>query len=877
MSWVAGPGAWEASVVSRLSDAGITVEHCELSSLTEKVNARAPDLVVLSGAAGSAPASVILELSSSHPASSIPILAIGSSADADPKPRSRYGLIARLDKNAGVDALEKHLRTILRSLSRRPPRRRIEASASELIQTVEQLRSEKRCGLLVAEGIGAIAIDGHGVEPTPERLAAMLRGESQPNLTLHERPPLQLHILSRVGSDATPPSVQGARILVVGNDARRIAKLATRLEQSGAQTRSCPPSSIALSSARSIDPTVIVLSADALLDSGCRGVWEDPRLASAGLVILGEATLRSGSDDAHLLAPVADACRIELGLANRLRSGEALAERLETLGAARWLRLMGRCDGDVTFRVYAATGRGRVDLSDAKMRGAAFRPTDPRMAIIEGRSAIDAMLQLPFGRVLAGPPNKLKALEGVRKSRRTSLVGHLTPEKGTPRPSGRIAAELFVERVSATATDLAQRSLHGMRDAATEPPPGALRSAPRSVVVPKPPTLPPEEGEEDALDALKRELESGAGISSRPPAARSTKRPAAREKTSSVPPSASEPSPPPGKTTPSERPAWALETEETDRGSATSNRATNPAKSKRRKKKKKSSGAIEAASDPPEVVQPTLPRPAAVPQEAIDLAEAEARPAKRSGLGYLAIGAAAIAVGAFAAYRMGVDSTPTEIPVAPGPAVTHASDGTEDPPPDVEPAEPTARPDPPPPDVTEVGPASPDPSDPNAPVEPTQPDIEPGPVEPPPSDTSIDDLLEESLEAARTNHFARSEMLARQILVLSPRNAQAGYRLAVALYRQHRYDEALEWARRTQEWDPTSPLASSLRGDIYIRTGRFRAADDAYVEALGIDEDFGPARRQLDHLRARRRTGGDEPSGSPERHSTTTTPDNPFE
>jgi len=136
VAWVGGPAPWEPELQQRLRAAGVQIDSCALSGLIDRVNHRAPDLVVLSGAAGTAPTSIVADLAHIHPADSVPVVAIGRAAEASPKPRSRFGLVARLDEDAGVETLDKQVRTILRALSRRPAKWRIPSNPQELPRAV---------------------------------------------------------------------------------------------------------------------------------------------------------------------------------------------------------------------------------------------------------------------------------------------------------------------------------------------------------------------------------------------------------------------------------------------------------------------------------------------------------------------------------------------------------------------------------------------------------------------------------------------------------------------------------------------------------------------------------------------------------------------
>ncbi len=878
VAWVGGPAAWEPELVEVLRGSGVFIEDTPLSSLAERVNQRAPDLVVLSGAAGSAPRSVVDGLAQSHPASSVPVVAIGEAADARPKPRSRFGLVARLDEGAGVETLARQVRTVLRSLSRRPARWRIPARGDDLDAVIASLDDSARCGVLASEQDGALVVGPGGVAPATERLARRL-DPGEITLTLFERPRARLRILtSAPRADVTAQTIHGARVLVVDTQADRGSSMARRLEQGGAQTRACAAHEGALAQAKTIDPTLVVVCASALLDPGVRALWEDVRLASASLLVLTDELVASAPTELLLLGPASEMCRSELSLARRLRKGEAVAERLETLGTARWIRLLGQCESEVTFRVYAAAGRGRVDLVGGKMRGAAFRPTDTRMGVVEGRAAIDLLMQLPFGRVLAGPPGELKSLEGVRTTRKTSVVGRIVPAKG------KLAAELFVERVGESATNLGASSFEAAAKeeerasaATARPTAPAKASASSRVVVPRPSARPDSEDEpEDDVDALRRELGLAPGVSSGADA-RPTDRPARKKKRADSP----RPTP-----------------------------RTGPPK--------------RVGAEPPSapLISP-LPKPAGVPKEARKLSrDDDDRPRSTGGavLGFVA--ALALGVGVFAAYQLAREEPATpHVGVEPGPPVTdpgrgevpdgpgpdapsvdtdHAAQPTDDALNDDEPS--GALNDDAPSDDGVGDDALSDgddaPNDDGASDAANEdsvsddasnddgvsddaraadgPDDDPGPaIAPPPADATVSGLIQGALEASRVRSFARSETLARQALALSPHNSQAAYRLAVALYRQREYDEALQWSERSERWDPTSPLPAALRGDIHMRTGHFHSAAAAYRRALEIEPRFGPAERQLARLAARREEGdAEEPAPAPSPHAP---PSNPFE
>ncbi len=804
--WLGGPGRWEPRVQALLDAAGVKVEDSGLDVLLDRANQRAPDLVVLTGAAASAPKGVVARLAEMHPARSVPLVAIGPTESAKPKPKSRYGLVASLDRDAEPDALAKQLVQLLRGLSRRPAKWRIKAGRADIPTIAERFTRNARSGLLAAPGAGAIAFDRTtGVSPPPEVLVTALRQEVD-HLTFHERPPGRVRILEAAPhEDQTAPPLVGARVLVIDGDPTRAGRVAARIEAAGGQARAIGLDKTAIGAAKALDPTLVVVGAHALSKEACEPLWTEPRLVDASLLVLSETAFDASA--ALLLPTIADLCSIELAIARRLVEGGAVAERLETLGTARWLKVLGRVPHDVTFRVFSAAGRGRVDLSGGRVRGAAFRPSDSRMAMLEGRAAVDALLGLPFGRVLAGEPDALRQLEGVRGTRKTSVIGQVaTPEEGVPRPivevskKGLVAEEVFLHTPDRTTTP-AERLLPSqpVRPPTTRPPVARTSDVPMQDLGDDDDfEMPTRNYTADAIAELQAELRSAAMV---PEAAREERR-----RSSPLPPrpSPTPPRPSPAPPPPSDPPARAS----------------------------KSSDPIAA-----------LPKPLAraLPPE-------PAKPAAGSqSTWWFAAGAAlAVGVAAYAAWQLSAED-PAPRAEAPPPRPPAPTPGPAVP----APAAPEAPAEPPPPEVApDVAPVAVD-VPPDTPEAEEAPAIEPGAIQLPTPDATAEGLIEEAIEAARRSAFPESEMHARQALAIDPHNPTAAYRLAVALYRQQRHDEALDWARRSAEWDEREPRARSLMGDLYMRTGRFETALTAYRAALEVEPNYGPATRGIERLRAR--------------------------
>ncbi|MBX3269961.1 MAG: hypothetical protein KF729_06850 [Sandaracinaceae bacterium] len=816
--WLGGPGAWEPRVHGRLGAAGVRVEGVGLDVLVERACGRAPDLVVLTGAAADAPRDIVARLAAKHPAGAIPVIAIGAPERARPKPRSHYGLVASLDRDTEPDTLAKQIVALLRGLSRRPAKWRIKAGRADLAAVTERFTKNARSGLLVAPGAGAIAFDHEaGVAPPPEVLLTALASRELEHLTLHERPPGRVRLLDEVPpEDQTAPPLAGTRVVVIDADLGRAGRLAQRIEAAGAQARAVELDRGAIAAARSLDPTAIVVSAHGLARAACEPLWSEPRLADAALLVASERALSLPA--AQLLPCIAERCAVEVALRARLAKGESLAERLETLGTARWLKVLGKIPGDVTLRVYAAAGRGRVDLSGGRVRGAAFRPSDGRMAGIDGRAAIDALMALPFGRVLAGSAEGIGRLEGVRSARRTSIIGEIgeTPAERVARPrtgKGLVAEEVFLhapDRTGKPADSFAPE--RARREPTTHPPPGVpidgLGDDDDDF------DLPTRNYTADAMAELQAELRSAAKLSERAP----------------EPPRRRVPSEPPAPLTP--RPPAPAPRAEESLFDPTPPRPT-------------SSAPPAARSDPP-ARAPASVRP--LPPPLAGGPAPDAAPSARRNAPWFAAGVAvALLAGGYAAWRLSAE------PTAPALGAPTATPAPARPPGEARPAPEDDRP--------SEGTTSPEPVDDDAlgaePPEPAGEDaqedheVEPGAIRLPPEDATVDELLAQAAAAQRRAHFTAAETYARQALAIAPAHAGAAYRLALSLHRQRRYEEALSWTERADEWDPADPRASALRGDVYMRMGRFMSAAGAYRAALEVEPNFGPAQRGLERLRAR--------------------------
>ncbi|MGF1465378.1 MAG: tetratricopeptide repeat protein [Sandaracinaceae bacterium] len=519
------------------------VEWCEPGDVAFATLALAPDLVVVIGDTDPDGEAIARSLRGQTPGASVPVVTVDDGAPPQPRPRSRFGLVARIEREGSPDAVARHLLTLARSLSRRTPRWKASGDRARFRTLAERFQREGRSGILVIPSVQrGVALSAEGVVPGPDGVAATLDNHGQAlEYLLYERPADRLRlIVADRREEALEADLEGARILVVDDEPARARALERTFGQRGAQVRLVPVRASSLSSSKVLDPTLVVVGADALRSGEAHPLWLEPRLSAASLLVVDRDRLPT-LGAARLLRAAEQLCQTELELARRLRGGETVIDRLETLGAARWMKVLGRCPRPVRLRVFAAGGQAEVDLEGGKVQRARLEPRDARTAVAEGRAAVDALLPLPFGRVFAGPVGSADAPSAERRiESRPPRVASGPPGAGSP--------PAHAPRASAGgATTSRPPALFSSSPAASQPPDGStITSRPPAVSASSPGmSAPPESSttasRPPALSAsspgTSRPPESST-ITSRPPPTRERSPSSDRESTSAAAPGA---------------------------------------------------------------------------------------------------------------------------------------------------------------------------------------------------------------------------------------------------------------------------------------------------------------------------------------------------
>jgi len=106
------------------------------------------------------------------------------------------------------------------------------------------------------------------------------------------------------------------------------------------------------------------------------------------------------------------------------------------------------------------------------------------------------------------------------------------------------------------------------------------------------------------------------------------------------------------------------------------------------------------------------------------------------------------------------------------------------------------------------------------------------------------------IRAIRTEWASRqapdvAEKAVRELLETYPKDPWARRELAIALMRQHRYDEAIEEATLAEQLDPVSPVAQTIIGRVHYQRNELESAKEAYRRSLSNSIDYDHAMDEL--------------------------------
>ena len=249
--WLGGGGT-----PGDLESTGARVEIASPTSTAKEIAALAPDLVIAGPSARARASDLAVELRSARPAAPLAIVTLGDEGGAL---EQRFGVVGQLALEPAA-TLASRLGAVVDELEAGAPWA-VKIAPKELAGLVARALRGGRAGLLTASDPPiAVALGAGGAIAPPldalrDRLA---KGEA---IAFHERPEGRVAVLSEELAPGPAPSLEGARIALIGSEAEQKA-WTDALAPSGADVHGFEPEGV--EGARALDPTLVIVAAPAL-------------------------------------------------------------------------------------------------------------------------------------------------------------------------------------------------------------------------------------------------------------------------------------------------------------------------------------------------------------------------------------------------------------------------------------------------------------------------------------------------------------------------------------------------------------------------------------------------------------------------------------
>ncbi|MCS6856576.1 MAG: tetratricopeptide repeat protein [Sandaracinaceae bacterium] len=378
-----------------------------------------PDLLVLFGKLAEEGGQNTLERLARDPiASSVPVAVISNPDALEAKILAfRKGATAVIPRQASVDGLASQIAELARqsAQSAKTPsafEQIGEATFDELLQAIGR---ELQSGILSVEPkhkgkpLRIVLGAGRSVAEVVEEFVRKLR----PHISQAEPLVYELHrglgeVLALDGegeaeAHADLSIYQGLRILLIERDPGHADAMADFLREKGAKVVIIGPSGAGIERARALDPELILVDAQ-LLESEAfhliRRLRRDVRLRWAPLVVLPAQVGGGGLVDPAGFARLAEEIRVHLLPERHLKESlerDATAElRLETMGIARLLRLLGKLPYPSRISIRRPEERADFEVAEGLLVSAC---AESKAGSSEGLSALSIALRWASGRV----------------------------------------------------------------------------------------------------------------------------------------------------------------------------------------------------------------------------------------------------------------------------------------------------------------------------------------------------------------------------------------------------------------------------------------------------------------------------------------------
>jgi predicted negative regulator of RcsB-dependent stress response len=852
----------------------------------QQVATRAPDMLVFSGAAAARAEAIVGELRAHHPGATLPAIVISSEGKPTESPHRRAGIVTRLSAELAPSVIAAEIHERLCRLAALPAQREVSLSWRDIDAWLRSAVEAGSSGILITSApAGAIALGPNGrVAPSTELLReASTRplGDQPCAMKLLELPPSRLLVLSEATGSAAAPDIAGARIVVVHPELERGEAVCGELVAAGATAQAIGIGSAEIANVAAATPTLIVIAASALVHASTASLWEDERLASAAWLVLDESELEE-LPPSQILGAATALVAAGQTLHRRLADGELIVDRIENLGAAGWLKAVGRSEQPRTLVLKGAAGRAELSLTGTRMHAATFVSVDGG-ASQKGRAALQAALTLPFGKVLAGPHDAVMAHEATLQVEHEPAVDEAKDGPGRSQIRERITVEPDAAP-SHTAAPISsfrpsKPSAFGGRAKPAQPSPVATVPAALEQHVPERASPKPNAraGREEQSPAPERPSPAA-----KAPAAREERAPAPEAPTPAAKPRAAReehtPAPAPTQPQPSHNGTFDVALARRLAGppplaeraaSPLPVRVSAPTAARAHAEPPSAASSAPAVSEqrvvpaaatnrPPLVRAPIAPiaselepRPVARPRPDRPLLPAGKRPRSWA----VAVGGAAVAILAaliaITAMEPATQQAQLAAPEATSAAELKAPSQAEQLAPTANPKEPAA---------TSTAPTTERSNEQSEQrVEARRTASEQNTEAPAqgkvvlsrvPRGSEADALLERAKQARGERRAKEAEALIAEVLTRYPNDFEARYYMALTLVTLRRFDEAHAQLAKAMELNHESASAWLLEGDIFLQEGRRPQALHAWKRCIDVAADFSACHQRLARWRA---------------------------
>lgn len=401
-----------APAMSALPQRGARVQQVSLEQGLDGVAAHAPDLVVLNVDTAQAADQFAHALQQQRAGSTTPVIVLcDDDAVAPLQAADRSGIVARLEVSVSGDELARTLDAQRRTQAEPSLERRLPITSSDLDDWVALAEKKGVCGLVLAREASQVMVLGPGgaTLPTPQRFRAALVAKADQAPCFLQLPATRVRVLSerpRTPLEGEAADLPEVRVAVLHPDRDARTRWQRHMASAGAEVLFDEVADAALPRLGESAPDLLVVHERALLDLTRAGCWSDVGLHGSALLVVA-STYASELDPHELVAEAARMLATHASLQMHIADAGLLVERVESLGAPRWLREVQSYEGLVELRVHAPEGSARVRIDNGEVLEARYWPRLNHSEPLLGSAALAALLEARAGRLIAGPPQRV--------------------------------------------------------------------------------------------------------------------------------------------------------------------------------------------------------------------------------------------------------------------------------------------------------------------------------------------------------------------------------------------------------------------------------------------------------------------------------------